>query len=51
MQHAVRWTLVLVLALVVIGLIAYARGTEHRRGDDVGALPAAAFHPPGVMNS
>jgi hypothetical protein len=34
----VRWLIVLVLTLVVIGLIAYARGQEHHHGDDVGAL-------------
>jgi hypothetical protein len=35
-----RWVIVLVLVLVVIGLIAYARGPKHHRGDDVGALRA-----------
>jgi hypothetical protein len=25
----------------VVGLIAFARGPEHRRGDEVGALPQA----------
>jgi hypothetical protein len=38
MRDAVRWLIVLALALVVIGLIGYARGHEHHRGDDVGAL-------------
>jgi hypothetical protein len=38
MRHAVRGLIVLVLALVVIGLIAYARGQKHHHGDDVGAL-------------
>jgi hypothetical protein len=41
MREGIRWVVVLGLALVVIGLIAYARGDEHRRGDDVGALRAA----------
>ena len=44
MPNAARWAIVIALALVVIGLIAYARGPEHHRGDDVGALgssPAA----------
>ena len=36
-----RWVIVLMLVFVVIGLIAYARGTEHRRGDEVGALRSA----------
>ena len=39
---AVRWILVLALALVLIALVAYARGPEHHHGDDVGAL--SAFH-------
>jgi hypothetical protein len=38
MREGARWLIVLALALVVIGLIAYARGPEHQRGDDVGAL-------------
>jgi hypothetical protein len=38
MRDGVRWLIVLVLALVLVGLIAFARGEEHRRGDDVGAL-------------
>jgi hypothetical protein len=40
MRNAARWLLVAAIALVVIGLIAYARGPEHHRGDDVGALRA-----------
>jgi hypothetical protein len=40
MSNAViRWIalgILLLLALSVIGLIAYARGPEHHRGDDVG---------------
>ena len=41
MREALRWVIGLLVVLVLIGLIAYARGDEHRRGDDVGALPAA----------
>jgi hypothetical protein len=41
MRDGARWLIVLVIALVLIGLIAYARGDEHHRGDDVGALRAA----------
>jgi hypothetical protein len=40
MRGPVRWLLALVLALAVIGLIAYARGEEHHHGDDIGALTA-----------
>lgn len=38
MSDTPRWVLVVVIALVVIGLVAFARGREHRRGDEVGAL-------------
>ena len=41
MRDGARWLIVLVIALVLVGLIAYARGDEHRRGDDVGALRSA----------
>jgi hypothetical protein len=33
-----RWVIVVVVLLIVVGLIAYARGHEHQRGDEVGAL-------------
>lgn len=42
MLNVVRWVLIVGLALVMIGLIAYARGTEHRRGDETGALGRGA---------
>lgn len=42
MRGPVRWLLALLLAVAVIGLIAYARGEEHHHGDDIGAL--SAFH-------
>jgi hypothetical protein len=38
MRSLVRWIILVVAVLVVVGLVAYARGPEHRRGDDVGAL-------------
>jgi hypothetical protein len=38
MRDAVRWVVVIGLVLVVIGLIAYGRGDEHKRGDEVGAV-------------
>lgn len=38
MPDAIRWLIVLAAVLLVIGLIAYARGPEHHHGDDVGAL-------------
>jgi hypothetical protein len=41
-RDLVRWAIVVGLVLAVIGLVAYARGDEHHRGDDVGALGSAA---------
>ena len=38
MRTAVRWIIVVAAVLVVIGLVAFARGPEHHRGDEVGAL-------------
>ena len=40
MREPARWLVVVLIVLVLVGLIAYARGDEHHRGDDVGALPA-----------
>jgi hypothetical protein len=31
-----RWIVVVLIALLVIGLIAFARGPDHRRGDETG---------------
>jgi hypothetical protein len=36
-MRAIEWLLVVVGMLLVVGLIAYARGPEHYRGDDVGS--------------
>jgi hypothetical protein len=35
-----RWVITLVIVLVLVGLVAFARGREHRRGDEEGALGA-----------
>jgi hypothetical protein len=40
MRDGIRWLLALAIVLVLIGLIAYARGPEHHHGDEVGALPS-----------
>jgi hypothetical protein len=36
MRRGVQWLVVLACALLVVGLIAYARGPKHHRGDEVG---------------
>ena len=46
MRDAVRWLIVLGIVLVLIGLIAYARGDKHHRGDDVGSLSATVSRGP-----
>jgi hypothetical protein len=33
-----KWILAIIVAALVVGLIAYARGNDHFRGDDEGAL-------------
>ncbi len=42
MRSVVRWVIVVAAFLVVIGLVAFARGPEHHRGDEVGALVLGA---------
>jgi hypothetical protein len=42
MRNGVRWVIGLGTAVILIGLIAYARGPEHHRGDEVGALGSGA---------
>ena len=37
MRRWVEWLLIAVGALLVIGLIAYARGPKHHRGDEIGS--------------
>jgi hypothetical protein len=36
MRRAVEWLLIVVAALLVVGLIGYARGSKHHRGDEIG---------------
>ena len=35
-MSSVRWLLIVAAALLVVGLIAYARGPKHHRGDEIG---------------
>ncbi len=37
MRRGIEWVLIFAAALLVIGLIAYARGPKHYRGDEVGS--------------
>jgi hypothetical protein len=37
MRRDIEWLLILVGALLVVGLIAYARGPKHHRGDEIGS--------------
>jgi hypothetical protein len=37
-----RWVLLVVLALVLMGLLAFARGPDHPRGQQVGAFGGGA---------
>ena len=43
MMNARRWIVVIVALAAIIALIGVVRGTEHHRGDEVGALPAGAL--------
>jgi hypothetical protein len=36
MSNGASWVIALVVALCVVGLIAYARGPKHHHGDEVG---------------
>jgi len=37
MRRVIEWLLVLVGVLLLAGLIAYARGPKHHRGDEIGS--------------
>jgi hypothetical protein len=36
-RRGIEWLLILAAALLVVGLIAYARGPKHYRGDEIGS--------------
>jgi hypothetical protein len=42
MSDSVRWAIAIVAAVLIVGLIAYGRGTHHHRGIDVGVHASAA---------
>jgi hypothetical protein len=37
MRRVVEWLIIFAGALLVVGLIAYARGHKHYRGDEIGS--------------
>jgi hypothetical protein len=37
MRRGLEWLLILAAGLLVVGLIAYARGPKHHRGDELGS--------------
>ena len=37
MRRWIEWLIIVAGALLVIGLIAYARGPKHYRGDEIGS--------------
>ena len=38
MSTTLRWAIAILVIVLVLCLLVWARGIEHRRGDDVGAL-------------
>ena len=46
MRDGTRWVVIVVAALVVVGMIAFARGPEHHHGADVGSQASV---PPSVV--
>ena len=37
MENGVNWLIVLAAIVLVVGLMAYARGPKHYRGDEIGS--------------
>jgi hypothetical protein len=37
MKRAIAWLLIVAAGLLLVGLIAYARGPKHYRGDEIGS--------------
>ncbi len=38
MKDAVRWVVLVVAAVLIVGMLGWARGQDHHRGDEVGSL-------------
>ena len=47
MNNLLRWFMALVLILTIVGLLLWARGPDHHRGDDEGALAGQYAVSPG----
>ena len=41
-MSGIRWIVVILVVLLLVGMLAYARGREHHRGDEEGAMGARA---------
>jgi hypothetical protein len=37
MRSAIAWVLIVTTGLLVVGLMVYARGSKHHRGDELGS--------------
>lgn len=37
MESSVNWLIILAAAVLLVGLMAYARGRDHYRGDEIGS--------------
>jgi hypothetical protein len=42
MSNVWSWVLSALIAVLIIGMVAFMRGQDHHRGDDVGAVRAPA---------
>jgi hypothetical protein len=42
MSDTPRWVVVVIVLLVIVGLLAFARGRDHHHGDDVGERASVA---------
>ena len=39
MNDTRSWVIMILVALMTVALVAFARGLDHHRGDEIGALP------------
>jgi hypothetical protein len=37
MRRSLEWLIIVAAGLLVVGLLAYARGPKHHRGDEIGS--------------